>query len=78
MQVQAQVPAAASTVAALDEKLDVKIALQRTLKSAIIMDGVAKGLHEAAKALDKYNFETIFSILSFIYMYILVDNSKLS
>uniref|UniRef100_A0A0R3Q558 40S ribosomal protein S12 n=1 Tax=Brugia timori TaxID=42155 RepID=A0A0R3Q558_9BILA len=27
--------------------------LRRALKSAIVMDGVAKGLHEAAKALDK-------------------------
>ncbi|VDO34399.1 unnamed protein product [Onchocerca flexuosa] len=37
----------------VDEKLDVKTALRRALKSAIVMDGVAKGLHEAAKALDK-------------------------
>lgn len=35
------------------EKLDVKTALRRALKSAIVVDGLAKGLHEAAKALDK-------------------------
>lgn len=55
---QVQVPSTEAAVA-VDEKLDVKTALRRALKSAIVMDGVAKGLHEAAKALDKYNFETI-------------------
>uniref|UniRef100_A0A0N5CN38 40S ribosomal protein S12 n=1 Tax=Thelazia callipaeda TaxID=103827 RepID=A0A0N5CN38_THECL len=48
----------------LDEKLDVKTALRRALNSAIIMDGVAKGLHEAAKALDKYGFNVIFIVIT--------------
>ncbi|CAG9536429.1 unnamed protein product [Cercopithifilaria johnstoni] len=49
---QMQVPPTEAAVT-VDEKLDVKTALRRALKSAIVMDGVAKGLHEAAKALDK-------------------------
>ncbi|VDK74010.1 unnamed protein product [Litomosoides sigmodontis] len=49
---EAQIPSTEPTVM-VDEKLDVKTALRRALKSAIVMDGVAKGLHEAAKALDK-------------------------
>ncbi|MFH4983978.1 hypothetical protein AB6A40_010687 [Gnathostoma spinigerum] len=36
-----------------EEKLDVNTALKRVLRSAIVVDGLAKGLHEAAKALDK-------------------------
>uniref|UniRef100_A0A9J2P4C5 40S ribosomal protein S12 n=2 Tax=Ascaris TaxID=6251 RepID=A0A9J2P4C5_ASCLU len=39
--------------AVVDEKLDVQAALKRALKSAIVVDGLSKGLHEAAKALDK-------------------------
>lgn len=51
----------------VDEKLDVKTALRRALKSAIVMDGVAKGLHEAAKALDKYKFEISSTIAAFVF-----------
>ncbi|VDN51008.1 unnamed protein product [Dracunculus medinensis] len=48
--------------AIIDDKIDVKTALKRTLKSAIIADGLAKGLHEATKALDKR--EAYFCVLA--------------
>ena len=38
--------------------MDVNTALQEVLKTALIHDGLARGIREAAKALDKYVFRS--------------------
>lgn len=45
--------APAPVVAAPTGPMDINTAIQEVLKAALISDGLARGLHESAKALDK-------------------------
>jgi len=55
--VEGDAPESAAPVAAPSlapgEKMDINTAIQEVLKAALIQDGLARGLHESAKALDK-------------------------
>eukprot|EP00163_Fabomonas_tropica_P018972 TRINITY_DN3339_c0_g1_i1.p1 TRINITY_DN3339_c0_g1~~TRINITY_DN3339_c0_g1_i1.p1 ORF type:complete len:144 (+),score=40.04 TRINITY_DN3339_c0_g1_i1:401-832(+) len=46
-------PVAAPAEGATNEPMDIMKALQLVLKNALFADGLKRGLHEAAKALDK-------------------------
>lgn len=45
--------AAAAPVAVSTGPMDLNVAIQEVLKTALIHDGLARGLHECTKALDK-------------------------
>lgn len=49
----AAAPAAAPAAPAVEEPLSPNEALKRVIRSALVVDGLRRGLHECAKALSK-------------------------
>lgn len=52
--VEAEAPAVAEAEPAPGEPMDILTGLQMVLKKALAHDGLAKGLHESAKAIEKH------------------------
>jgi small subunit ribosomal protein S12e len=52
--VLAEKPAAAAAEPVLGEPMDILTGLQLVLKKSLAHDGLARGLHEAAKAIEKH------------------------
>mmetsp|Transcript_28283 Transcript_28283/g.74203 ORF Transcript_28283/g.74203 Transcript_28283/m.74203 type:complete len:154 (+) Transcript_28283:77-538(+) len=53
VEAEGEAPAEVEAAPAAPVKMDLMTALQEVLKTALTHDGLARGLHEAAKALDK-------------------------